>query len=125
MEDLFVDGATLENPFPYHDRVRDEQPVFFSAAVNAYVVTRHADCLQVLGDSDSFSSSPFDSPDLMANFASAYLTVYEEAGVPPFIPTLVTTDGATHRRYRSAVDRNFTASSVRALEQNVRALVDE
>jgi len=101
-----------------------ERAAFFSQGLNAFVVTRFEDCLQVLKDPATFSSSPFDSPALMANFASRYRPIYERAGVPPFIPALVTTDGSVHHRYRAAVDRSFTVSSVRALESKIDMLVD-
>jgi cytochrome P450 len=104
--------------------LRDERAVFFSPSINAFVVTRYADCLEVLNHPEVFSSNPPDSLGMMATYAAAYLPIYEAAGVPPCIPTLVTTDGTVHRRYRSAVDRNFSAASVRALEPSIRELVD-
>lgn len=124
MSDRLLEPSVLENPFDYLDELRTEQGAVFAPSLGAWLVTRHADCMQVLGDPATFSSAPFDSPDLMANFASEYVPLYTEAGVPPFIPTLVTTDGAIHKRYRGAVDRSFNAGSVRALEAKITTLVD-
>ena len=114
----------LTEPLPYLETLRQDQGPVFVPALGAWVVARHADCAQVLGDPANFSSVPFDAPGLMANFASEYVPLYTEAGVPPCVPTLVTTDGAIHRRYRSAVDRTFNATSVRALEDEIAGLVN-
>src|SRR5271163_2429183 len=124
IEDRVLDAETIEQPYAYFDLLRDERPAFYSPALRAYLVTRYADCQQVLGNPAVFSSCPADSPDLMANFAAAYRPIYEAAGVPMFIPTLVTTDGEVHRRYRSAVDGSFNARSVRDLEPQIRELID-
>lgn len=112
------------DPFDYLDELRETPGATFVPSLGAWIVTRQADCMQVLGDPDSFSSVPFDAPGLMANFASEYVPIYTAAGVPPCIPTLVTTDKQIHRRYRGAVDRSFNAGSVRAMDGDIRTLVD-
>ncbi len=45
-----------ENPFPLLDLARREQPVFYAAQFDLWVVTRYDDVLTVLKDHRTFSS---------------------------------------------------------------------
>jgi cytochrome P450 len=45
----------VADPHAFYDRARVEQPVFFSPALNAWVVTRHHDAVSVLRDYHRFS----------------------------------------------------------------------
>lgn len=124
LEPNLLERSLLDDPFTYIDGLHKDQRAVFVPSLGAWLVAGHADCMQVLGDPVSFSSEPFDAPGLMANFASEYVPIYTQAGVPPPIPTLVTTDSSVHRRYRGAVDRSFNAGSVRAMDGEIRTLVD-
>src|SRR6218665_4188159 len=47
----------LEDPHPFLARARREAPVFFSALLGTWVVTRHADISAVVADTARFSSA--------------------------------------------------------------------
>jgi cytochrome P450 len=125
IEDRFTDPATLECPFSYLAMLRDRAPVYRSENLRSYFVTRYSDVQYILNNPEIFSSSPGDSIDFMANFSPRFDPIYQSAGVPPQTPTLVTTDGTQHARYRNHIDRTFGARSVRDMEPKIDQLIDE
>ncbi|WP_406132884.1 cytochrome P450 [Streptomyces zaomyceticus] len=48
--------SILRNPYPSYDRMRVTSPVFWHELLGSWVLTRHADCLAVLTDSNRFAS---------------------------------------------------------------------
>jgi cytochrome P450 len=123
VQDLLLDPETLNEPFEYFDLLRREAPVFFSSALNAYVITKYAHVRYILDNPKLFSSSTDHANYLMANFDDAYFPIYAAAGTPPPLPTLVVTDGTTHQRYRKLVDSTFNATSVRNLHDQIESIV--
>jgi cytochrome P450 len=125
VKDSFGDPETIECPFPFYQSLRDEEPIFFSERLGAYVVTRYADIQKISLDQKLFSSMMSGSNEFGdLNFAPAFDKVYAELGVPPQVPTLVRTGGEQHRRYRSLVDRYFGAPAVNLLRPRLTELVD-
>jgi cytochrome P450 len=49
-------GAHMDDPYPFYARARRATPIFFSPALDAWVVTRLADVRRVLRDGETFSS---------------------------------------------------------------------
>ena len=123
VQDLLLDPETLNEPFEYFDTIRQEDPVFFSPSLNAYVITKYADVRYVLDNPKVFSSSTDHAKYLLANFDETSFPIYAAAGTHPPLPTLVVTDGAVHQRYRKLVDSTFNASSVRNLHHPIELLV--
>jgi cytochrome P450 len=130
VKDRFSDPATLESPYAFLAELREQAPVFFSPTLHMYVVSRFADVQYVLNNPAIFSSEAVSDGGQTSNYnlAERYAPLYEDAGVPFQKATLVITDGASHKRYRSAVDRTFTVGAVKAMEaaitQTVDALID-
>ncbi len=52
----FLQESILENPYPIYKQLRDEQPVFWSNQMNAWLITRHEDVVHALGTPKIFSS---------------------------------------------------------------------
>jgi cytochrome P450 len=50
------DPALIRNPFPRFAKLRSEKPIYRSACLKGWALTRHADVKRVLGDFQSFSS---------------------------------------------------------------------
>lgn len=126
VQDLFRNPEILEAPFDFFSKLRDEAPVFFSDTLNAYVVTRFQEAEYVLRTPEIFSSYPAGaSAQTSAAFATQYQWIYDELNTFPPLPTLVITDGDTHRRYRAVAEKSFTPAAVRAMEDKIRTLVDE
>lgn len=124
VSDRFADPVMIEEPYDYYDRLRSEAPIYFSPVLQAYFVSRHADAEYILTNPQLFSSNPGASGQMFTNFMASYRAIYSDAGTVPPLPTLVTTDGATHQRYRKAVEGAFTPAAVRSLERRIGVLVD-
>jgi cytochrome P450 len=126
------DPAVLVDPWEAYQRLRDESPVHFLAAGNMHVVTRYDLVLQVLRDTETYSSQygPFIDATRQHWLESAAAPVREQflkiAGqmLPP-VDTLLTADPPTHKKYRSQVDRVFSAGNVRKMEPYVQQIIDE
>ena len=48
----------LRDPYPSLARLREDDPVHYSKQMQAWVVTRYADCVEVLRDQQHYSSNP-------------------------------------------------------------------
>ena len=115
------DPDTLDQPYSFYARLREESPIYFSNAVKAFVVTRNVDVQEMLRRNDVFSSVPLagGADGGNYNFAPEYDHLYEAAGVPKQMATLAISEGEAHKRYRSLVDEHFSPSAVKRLSQNV------
>ncbi len=122
---------TLENPYPFYDRMRAERPVF-EAAPGVFFVTTYDLIHEVLRDTERFSSAR----------GAAFLNFQGEAGLaPPMAPseatraifargvpprdTLLSADPPAHTRYRSLVNRSLSPRRVAKLEPIARQVVTE
>ncbi|MCK8499400.1 cytochrome P450 [Myxococcus fulvus] len=117
-----LDSPQLENPHPFLARARREAPVFFSPALGAWVVTRHADISAVVADTERFSSAESITvgaattpPEVVAALMDGY----------PLVPSLVDNDPPAHSRFRGLVSKAFTGRRLAEKEPFIRALVDE
>ncbi|NVI98483.1 cytochrome P450 [Myxococcus sp. AM009] len=117
-----LESPQLENPHPFLARARREAPVFFSPALGAWVVTRHADISAVVADTERFSSAESITvgaattpPEVVAALMDGY----------PLVPSLVDNDPPAHSRFRSLVSKAFTGRRLAEKEPFIRALVDE
>ena len=119
--DGFADPNIIDQPYDFLSSLRSERPVYFSAALGAYVVSRSADARRVLQAPELFKSIPAYSEETGGNynFAPEYNHLYDDAGVPRQVATLVITEGAEHRRYRDMVGSVFGISIVKKLTPNI------
>ena len=124
IEDKFGCPEILAEPFAYFDGLRAQAPIFFSESLRGYIVTRFDLLQRVLGEPETFSSSPIATKMSNAGQAKEYWPIYEALGTPPPLPTLLITDGEVHRRYRGATETAFSAGAVARMEDGIRARVD-
>jgi cytochrome P450 len=124
--DGFASPDVIDQPYEFYSELRRERPVFYSEAVCAFVVTRAADVTGLLKQVDIFRSVPLYSEDKGGNynFAPEYNYLYDEAGVPRQIATLVISEGETHKRYRDMVSSMFSMSAVKRLGPAVSAVTN-
>jgi cytochrome P450 len=119
-------GSHLQDPYPFYARARREEPVFWSPAVNAWVLTRYEDIRNVLRDPETFSSGNALRP--LRPLPPAVVEVLRE-GYPLEPPGLLLADGDAHRRLRAPAARGLSPARVAAAEPVIRrkatALVDE
>jgi len=112
------------DPYPALAALRREDPVHWSAELQAWVVTRYVDCGTVLRDGTRFTSDP-----ALAGGAQAESLLAHRAAVPlGMVPNLGTTSGRPHRSLRNVVNPVFTRQAVAHLEAvitgSVRRLLD-
>lgn len=112
-----LDGDQLKDPYPFYARARDEQPVFFSPPIGAWVVTRYEDVRDILMRPETFSSRDTIRP--VAEFSPRTLKVLSEGY--GFVPTITNTDGSEHRRFRVPLQHVFRPARMRAIEEPVRS----
>lgn len=110
--------AGLADPYPVYAKLRDESPIFRSEVFGGWVLSRFADCQQVLADGDTFLVLDAQwrdrhTPGWRDNPAMALLADLLPWKNPP-----------DHTRERRLLMRDFTVRRVQGLEPAVRRAVD-
>ncbi|GAA4063305.1 cytochrome P450 [Actinomadura miaoliensis] len=106
-------GVHLDDPHAFYERARKAEPIFFSPALNAWVVTRLSEVRRVLRDGATFSSA-----NTLRPFAPLSPRVLAELAASPYPPcaTFIEMDGEPHRRLRSMVAAPFAPERVAEAE---------
>jgi cytochrome P450 len=94
-----------DDPFPVYRWMRDEAPVYRNERLDFYALTRFADVMAGLLDTETYTS--------------AQGITIEEIDNP--LPLMITSDPPYHTRLRTLVNRAFTPRYVAALEDYIRA----
>lgn len=117
---------TQQCPHLYYERMRDECPVFRHDGTTFVFVTRYDDVLDVLRDTETFSSKFGVSSRPDDGTVDKIRDVQKEGW--PAVPTLLTNDPPSHDRLRRLVSKAFTPRQVARLEPGIvetaEALVD-
>jgi len=109
-----------ENPHPFYERARAEEPVYYNEVLQAWIVTRHEDVATILREPHRFSSleatkgGPPYPPEVLAILAEGTSRV----------PTLVDNDPPDHTRFRSLVNKAFTPRRIAEREPFIRELAN-
>ena len=109
------------NPYPVYRRLRAEDPVHWSALMEAWVLTRYDDVVAVLTDR-RFSA---DRRQAQNRFAQETMRVQEEFGPFGRTQTMLTSDPPAHTRLRKLVSKAFTARMVERMRPHIQEIVDE
>jgi cytochrome P450 len=116
--DFFVD------PFPAYNRLREEAPVYWCARWDSWLVTRYADVMSVLRDTETFSNRRRHTrllrqlpPDAQTRLET-WRKHFEGEG-------LINSDPPKHTRLRKLSNKAFTPATVEALRPRIVKLVDE
>lgn len=115
-----LDPQFLADPYPLYRRMRAEAPVYWSARLQCWVLTRYRDVLAVLRDTQRFSSRiAFDRPGASAE--------QQQALAPSrywFGQWFLFKDPPDHARMRGLVQKAFTPRVVESMRPRVAAAVD-
>ncbi|MGW6564148.1 cytochrome P450 [Streptomyces sp. NPDC054975] len=103
--------ALQRDPYPLYARARQTDGLTFVPELDAWLVARDADVREVLLRPDDFSSAHSLRPDVMPSPAAFGVLA---RGFAPR-PTVVSTDGAAHRRHRAPINRGLSTARVAAL----------
>ena len=104
----FAQPGLLENPYPFYQQWREDQPIWWAEDINAWVLSRHADVRSVLKNAELFSSKSLGEMEHQA-----------------FSFPLLTDDPPRHTQLRSIVSKAFTTGTLKQMEKQVEGLVDD
>jgi len=112
--------ATNANPFPEFARLRDQDPVHWSPAMKAWIVTRYADVKQVALNNRQISADRL-TPFFKTN------PEYRRGGIDSLVRYLnhwmVFRDPPDHTRLRRLFTKAFTPTAVENLRPNIEGIV--
>ncbi|WP_327364019.1 cytochrome P450 [Streptomyces sp. NBC_01296] len=109
------------DPYPLYDRARRSEGLLYVPEFDAWLVARDRDVREVLLRAEDFSSANALLPDIP--LSEAALGVLPRGFGPR--PTVVSSDGAAHRRLRAPLNRGLSAARVAALLPYARACAGE
>src|SRR5690606_2375897 len=95
--------------------LRSQGPVHRSQALQSWVVTAYDECVEVLRDPATFSSSSETGTTPLAK------TLNQQRLASPLghVPVILNSDPPTHTRLRALVNRAFTPRTVEALRPHI------
>ncbi|MGW2036905.1 cytochrome P450 [Streptomyces virginiae] len=104
------------DPYPLYDRARRAEGLTYVPEFDAWLVARDSEVREVLLRAEDFSSANALLPDVP--LSEAALGVLPRGFGPR--PTVVSSDGAAHRRHRAPLNRGLSAARVAAMVPYVR-----
>ncbi len=108
------------NPYPMYHQLRAEDPVHWSALMEAWILSRYDDVVLVLTD-PRFSA---DRRQARNRFAEMMEQQEQEFGPMGRTQTMLTSDPPEHTRLRRLVSKAFTARAVENLRPRIQEIVD-
>lgn len=111
----------MEDPYPFYERARREEPVFYSPALRMWYVTRYDDIATVLKDPARFSSAgavnvPLEyTPDTRRIMETSFLSH----------SSLTNNDPPSHTNVRRLVNAAFLSIDRLDLQERVRGIANE
>jgi cytochrome P450 len=113
------------DPYPHYDRIREHARVFRSG-IGSWIVTRFADCQQVLrsphfgkaSDREELARTRLLRSSVPAEEIDAFFEFFDQR------QSILTLNPPDHTRLRGLVTRAFTPSTVEALRPHVASLCD-
>ena len=106
------------NPYPAYAALRAEDPVHFSAAIQAWVLTTYEDCERVLRDEATFSSSSDTASGQLATVLQQQRREFPLGEVP----TVLNSDPPVHTRLRTLLNRAFTPRAIEGLRPHIEEI---
>jgi cytochrome P450 len=110
----------LDNPYEFYQRARNEEPIFYSELLNAYVITRYDDVLEILKNPTVFSSAK--SLQAMGEFSPEVINELRQ-GFP--VVSLIGSDGDEHKRLRAPLQKAFAPQRLIKAEESIRATANK
>ena len=115
------DPLDLSDPFPLLARARREQPVFYNAAIDYWIITRYDDIKRIFRDCDAYTAANTISP--IAPFSQAVQRMLADGGYSPE-PVLSNNVPPSHTRIRALVNRLFTPRRMKSFAPAIRKIAE-
>jgi cytochrome P450 len=118
-----ADPKVMQNPYPYYERLRAEDPVHFDEGIQTWLVTRHEDILAAARNTEVFSDEMRVSAAIRSPFKAEVDEYMRREGFLPLGQAEgFKVDGEVHTRRRKLVAPAFTGPAVAAMETRVAAI---
>jgi cytochrome P450 len=118
-----ADPKVMQNPYPYYERLRAEDPVHFDDGIRTWLVTRHEDILAVARDTEVYSDEMRVSEAIRSPFQAEVREWMQREGFLTMDPAdSFKLDGTLHTRRRKLVAPAFTGPTVTAMEARIAAI---
>ena len=115
------DPLDLSDPFPLLARAQREQPVFYSPAIDYWVVTRYDDVKAIFRDHETYTAANTISP--IVPFSDAVRLLLAAGDYTPE-PVLSNNVPPSHTRIRALVNRLFTPRRMKSFAPAIRAIAE-
>ena len=106
------------DPYPHYAALRASEPVHFSAALQAWVLTTYEDCALALRDEETFSSTS----DTASGQLAAVLQQQRRDFPLGETPTVLNSDPPVHTRLRTLLNRAFTPRAIEGLRPRIEEI---
>ena len=115
------DPLDLSDPFPLLAQARREQPVFYSPAIDYWVVTRYEDIKAIFRDHETYTAANTITP--IVPFSEAVQRMLADGDYSPE-PVLSNNVPPSHTRIRTLVNRLFTPRRMKSFAPAIRAIAE-
>jgi cytochrome P450 len=119
-----LDPLIRNNPFPFYEALRQQQPVYYDPQLDVWLVSRYEDVVTVLRDPVNYSLE-HGYQDRYANGHVEELAAIMDRDGGGFVRDIIAADPPAHTRLRKLLDEAFTAHRVRTLEPRIRQVAEE
>ncbi|WP_229710362.1 cytochrome P450 [Novosphingobium indicum] len=126
-KDYFTDHSVLLDPYDYFETIRRHGPVYQMQSRDVVVVTGFAEALEVLRNTQDFSSWLNPDPLVKLPFDVDGDDITAQLAATPSNPMelMVSYDGERHAAARSLLNPLFTPSRLKANEEFMRAYAEK
>ncbi len=116
----FRDPSVLQNPYPYYERMRTEDPVHFDEGIRTWLITRYEDLIAVARNTEVFSDEMKVSHAIRSPHQGEVDEWLKQEGYIFMDPAdSFKLEGEVHARRRKLVAAAFTGPMVSAMEARV------
>ncbi|MBW0100970.1 cytochrome P450 [Pseudonocardia sp. KRD291] len=102
-----------QQPYPLYKQARDETPVRFIEALNAWGIFRYEDCAYTFKHPELFSAR-----DFIAN-------AFGEFDPVPEVPSIIAMDPPEHTRLRKLANVAFTPKVIRGMQDRIEKVIGD
>ncbi len=115
------DPLDLRDPFPLLAQARRERPVFYSPAIEYWVVNRYDDVKAIFRDHDTYTAANTITP--IVPFTESVQEMLREGHYSPQ-PVLSNNVPPSHARIRALVNRLFVPRRMKSFASAIRAIAE-
>ena len=116
------DPLDLSDPFPLLAQAQLEEPIFYNADIDYWVVTRYEDVKDIFKEHDTFTAANTITP--IVPFSAEVQSMLAEGNYTP-VPVLSNNVPPDHTRIRKLVNKLFLPRRMRHFEPAIRQMARE